>query len=178
MAIGNLRPATGPDLLDELTGLYNSRQFHALLEAEVERVRRYSGRLALLLLDIDQFRRFNERYGHAEGDRLLAYVGQLLLSGLRKIDSACRYGGEEFIVILPGCEPKALFALAERVRRELSERPFVLEGGREVTVTVSIGATCYRPGISIETFIHDLDSALQQAKQAGRNRVELKSLLE
>lgn len=167
-------PAAGDALVDPLTGLYASRYFRSLLAAEVERARRYGGGLALLLLDIDDFQGFNRRHGHAEGDRLLAAIGRLLQAQLRKVDIACRYGGEEFIVILPGCEQAVLHGLAERVRRDFGNRPFALQAGGSAPVSVSIGAVCYRPGVSLQALIAELDQALRQAKHGGKDRVAVR----
>jgi diguanylate cyclase (GGDEF)-like protein len=165
--------AAASDSIDPLTGLYDSHRFHALLEAEVERVRRHGGDVSLLLLDLDDFQHFNRAYGVSEGDRLLVRVGQILLASLRKVDVACRYGGEEFVLILPGCDDAGLSLLAERIHGELCGQPFPLQDGRTVHVGASIGAVCYRPHLSIQNFIGVVDQALQRAKLSGKNRVNL-----
>jgi diguanylate cyclase (GGDEF)-like protein len=158
--------------VDMVSGLTSGRHFHFLLEVEVERSRRYSDALGLLLIDIDEFRRFNDAYGHAEGDRVLARLGEILRQELRKVDTAFRYGGEEFMVILPRCDQRALLNLAERLRERLAAEPFHV-GEQTSRLSVSIGAAVYRRGLPVESFIRHVDGALYRAKTDGRNRVVL-----
>src|SRR5690606_23958465 len=122
--------------------------------------------------DIDAFRAFNDRYGHAEGDRALARLGEILRQELRKVDNACRYGGEEFAVLLPRCGAGAVERLAERLRRRIAAEVFTIAGQR-APLTVSIGAAVYPPGSPVERFIRSVDDALCRAKAGGRNRVVL-----
>lgn len=158
--------------VDAVTGLTSGHQFRALLDMEVERARRYHESLSLLLIDIDAFRAFNDRYGHAEGDRALARLGEILRQELRKVDNACRYGGEEFAVLLPRCGAGAVERLAERLRRRIAAEVFTIAGQR-APLTVSIGAAVYPPGSPVERFIRSVDDALCRAKAGGRNRVVL-----
>lgn len=153
---------------DALTGLTSGRHFHALLEIEVERSRRYGDELGLLLIDIDDFKRFNEAHGQAEGDRVLVRLGEILRQELRKMDSAFRYGGEEFTAVLPRCGQEPLLNLAERLRERFAAETF---GGTRLSV--SIGAAIYQRGSPVETFIRKVDDALYRAKTGGRNRVVL-----
>jgi diguanylate cyclase (GGDEF)-like protein len=157
---------------DSLTGLYNSRHFHSNLETEVERARRYGDSLGLMLLDIDDFKRFNEAHGREAGDQVLARLGRSLRWSLRKIDSGFRYGGEEIAVILPRCDRESLAKLAERVRAAFEAEIFEVEGAPE-RLTVSIGAAMYGRGTPLETFIRHADHALYEAKSTGKNRVVL-----
>lgn len=176
------RPTPGPAMprrrepsgrtVDAVTGLTSGHQFRALLDMEVERARRYHESLSLLLIDIDAFRAFNDRYGHAEGDRALARLGEILRQELRKVDNACRYGGEEFAVLLPRCGAGAVERLAERLRRRIAAEVFTIAGQR-APLTVSIGAAVYPPGSPVERFIRSVDDALCRAKAGGRNRVVL-----
>lgn len=159
-------------ITDALTGLYNSRHFHASLETEVERARRYGDPVGLLLLDVDNFKRFNDSYGHVEGDKVLAALGRIMRESLRKIDSAFRYGGEEFTVILPRCDEEDLRKLAERIRSLFAAEIFEV-GGERLHMTVSIGGTIYRRSAPVESFIRCADKAMYRAKSAGKNRVEL-----
>jgi diguanylate cyclase (GGDEF)-like protein len=157
---------------DSLTGLYNSRHFHSNLETEVERARRYGDSLGLMLLDIDDFKRFNDAHGREAGDQVLARLGRSLRWSLRKIDSGFRYGGEEIAVILPRCDRESLAKLAERVRAAFEAETFEVEGAPE-RLTMSIGAAMYGRGTPLETFIRHADHALYEAKSAGKNRVVL-----
>jgi diguanylate cyclase (GGDEF)-like protein len=160
--------------MDALTGLASSRRFHTQLEIEVERARRYGDPLALLLIDIDHFKRFNQTYGHDAGNHVLAQLGRMLQQELRKIDSAFRYGGEEFTVILPRCDRDCLLNLAQRLRERFAAEVF-RAGEQRARLSVSIGAAAYQRGAPIESFIRDADNALYRAKTAGRNRVVLAS---
>lgn len=158
--------------VDAVTGLTSGHQFRALLDMEVERARRYDDTLSLLLIDIDAFRAFNDRHGHAEGDRVLARLGEILRQELRKVDSAFRYGDEEFAVLLPRCSDDALRRLAERLRQRIAAEVFTI-AGQPVQLTVSIGGAVYPSGATGGSFIRSVDDALYRAKAGGRNRVVL-----
>lgn len=158
---------------DALTGLYNGRHFHGMLEAEVERARRFGDALGLLLLDIDDLKRFNEAHGREAGDQVLSRLGHILRWSVRKIDSGFRYGGEEFAVILPRCDREALVALAERVRAAFAAEAFPVGQGEAQRLSVSIGAALYRRGAPLESFIRSADRALYEAKRGGKNQVVL-----
>lgn len=158
-------------IVDSLSGLYNGRHFLAALEAEVERARRYGDQLGLLLLDIDDFQGFNDRHGREAGDEALARLGRVMRQHLRKIDSAFRYGGEEFMVILPRCDEAGLRGLGERIRGQFAREEF--QKAPAERLTVSVGAALYQRGAAIEAFIRGADRALYQAKAAGKNRVVL-----
>ena len=157
---------------DAVTGLTSGRHFHSLLEIEVERARRYRDQLSLLLIDLDQFRHFNEAHGRVEGDKVLRRFGEILRQELRKVDHAFRYGGEEFTVILPRCNQRALLSLAERLRERFASEVFQVDG-QAVQLSISIGASAYRQGTPVESFIRSVDDALYRAKATGRNRVVL-----
>lgn len=157
---------------DAVTGLISGRQFHFRLEVEVERARRYRDELGLLLIDIDQFRRFNEAHGRAEGDRVLARLGEILRQELRKVDHAFRYGGEEFTVILPRCGQRTLLRLGERLRERFAAEIFRINE-QTAQLSISIGAAAYCQGTSVGSFIRSADEALYRAKAEGRNRVVL-----
>jgi len=132
---------------------------------------RYKHPLSLLLLDIDDFKAFNDTFGHLEGDKVLTRMGQVIRRCLRKIDSAYRYGGEEFTVVLPETRGQPATALAERIRREFSQEAFVPEPGRKVAKTVSLGVTEYIPGEELSSFLKRADDSMYRAKKAGKNRV-------
>lgn len=157
---------------DDLTGVYNRRSMSSALEAEVTRCVRYHHPLALLLLDLDHFKRVNDTYGHAAGDDVLRHFVQRVIPVLRATDILCRYGGEEFCVIMPEtCQPNAVRA-AERIRHLVEEEPFESDGFR-IPVTVSIGLACLPQefGGGPDALLEHADRALYEAKNSGRNRV-------
>jgi diguanylate cyclase (GGDEF)-like protein len=157
---------------DELTGLWNRRQFMEFLNLEVERVCRHRAPLALAMLDIDRFKTLNDTYGHAFGDRVLAEIGRLLRAEARSSDITARYAGDEFTILMPNTRgPEALGAV-ERLREALARRPVTCDE-HEVAVTLSAGLCAADPGTgtSVEGFLREADVALYRAKRAGRNCV-------
>lgn len=159
-------------ITDGLTKLYNSRYFYNQLKIEIDRTTRYQRPLSLLLLDIDKFKEYNDNYGHLEGDKVLIRLGQVIKSCLRKMDSAYRYGGEEFTVILPETEGDEAATVAERIRSAVEIEHFYPQNESEpVTITISIGVTEFTWQEEIAVFVQRADKAMYQSKQAGRNRV-------
>jgi diguanylate cyclase (GGDEF)-like protein len=159
-------------ITDGLTNLYNSRHFHNQLKTEIERTTRYQRPLSLLLLDIDQFKKFNDSYGHLEGDKVLVRLGQVIKSCLRKMDSAYRYGGEEFTVILPETEGAEAATVAERIRSAVEgEEFFPSDSNGALTISVSVGVTEYHANEETSVFVQRADKAMYASKQSGRNRV-------
>ncbi len=160
-------------ITDGLTKLYNSRSFYSQLESEIDRSNRYQHPLTLLLLDIDHFKDYNDKYGHLEGDKLLVRFSQIIKSCLRTNDSAYRYGGEEFTVILPETAGDEARTVAQRIRAALADEPFSPGDEEAVTVTISIGATEYNPTEELSTFIQRADQAMYRSKRSGRNKVSM-----
>lgn len=160
-------------ITDELTGLYNYRFLQQRLDDEIERARRYSRSLSMLMLDTDDFKKFNDTYGHIAGDQALAEIGLVLRSAVREIDIVCRYGGEEFSVVLPETDAEGAFVVAEKVREAVASHSFAdADGNRGVRVTVSIGlATFPSSAEDREALLRQADDALYQAKHLGRDRV-------
>jgi len=159
-------------ITDALTGLYNSRYFYSQLQAEMERADRYRHPFSLLLLDIDDFKDFNDTYGHVEGDDVLVRLGEVIQRCLRKTDSAYRYGGEEFTVALPETAGDAAIILAERIRKEFAdERFYPLGGDTAVRKTVSVGVTQYIFHEELKAFLKRADFNMYHAKDQGKNRV-------
>jgi diguanylate cyclase (GGDEF)-like protein len=158
-------------ITDGLTKLHNSRSFYSQLEVEVDRFNRYKHPLSLLLLDIDHFKQYNDNFGHLEGDKVLVKISQLIRSCLRKLDTAYRYGGEEFTVILPetSCEEAEL--VAERIRTTIQTEKFKPRNAKELSITISIGTTQYDAEEQLSTFIQRADKAMYLSKQHGRNQV-------
>jgi diguanylate cyclase (GGDEF)-like protein len=157
-------------ITDELTLLYNSRHFYNQLKSEIVRANRYSRPLSLLLLDIDNFKNYNDKYGHMEGDKVLAKMGKVIGKFLRKTDSAYRYGGDEFTVILPETGGKEAINVAERIRKGFESLTFFPTPEDKVYRTLSIGITHYIPGEELSVFIKRTDKAMYMAKKQGKNR--------
>lgn len=158
-------------ITDDRTQLFNDRYFDEQIHLEVERANRYRRLVSLLLLDIDNFKRYNDTFGHMEGNVVLARMGQIIKKCLRENDSAYRFGGEEFTVVLPETDGKKAHFVAQRISVAIASQKFYPEAGKAVRVTVSIGITEYCPGESVAEFIKRADMAMFQAKQEGRNRI-------
>jgi len=158
---------------DGLTKLYNSRSFYSQLETEVDRFNRYKHPLSLLLLDLDHFKEYNDNYGHLEGDKVLVRFSQIIKSCLRTNDSAYRYGGEEFTVILPVTSGAEAKTVAQRIRSALEAERFSPENEEDVRITISIGVTEYQHKEELSTFIQRADKAMYLSKQNGRNKVTM-----
>ncbi|MFH1092377.1 MAG: diguanylate cyclase [Pseudomonadota bacterium] len=157
-------------LKDELTGLYNRRFFNRMFQQELERARRFNEPVSLLILDVDNFKNFNDQYGHLAGDQVLVQLAEIMRSTGRSIDHVTRYGGEEFAIILPKADQGQALGAAERHRLAVEKSVFQI-GGREQRITISAGAATYpddaQDGLRL---IEVADKALYEAKKAGRNR--------
>src|SRR4051794_2834364 len=158
---------------DELTGLFNHRRFQEVMDAEVERARRYDQEMGLIMLDIDNFKRVNDTYGHMQGDMVLREVARVLRQSAREIDEPARYGGEEMAVALPQTDLDGAFRFAERVRKRIEalELP-LLDGDGMLRVTASFGAASLTsaPQSDKEGLVAAADAALYRAKRSGKNR--------
>ena len=162
-------------ITDELTGLANHRHFYHQLAREVRRSQRYKRPLTLLMLDLDYFKRYNDRFGHLAGDQALRETAELLRRNSRDVDLVARYGGEEFAVILPETDPERAVTQAERTRAAVAGHAFRGEDSNpQGDLTVSIGVAALSSGMrKIEELVRDADQALYRAKAQGRNRIEL-----
>jgi diguanylate cyclase (GGDEF)-like protein/PAS domain S-box-containing protein len=159
-------------IVDDLTQLYNSRCFYHQLKMEIDRVSRYEEQpMTLLLLDLDDFKKFNDAYGHVEGDQVLSRFGQVVKRCLRQTDSAYRYGGEEFTILLPMTASADGAITAERIRTEFKKEIFSPEPGQDVHMTVSIGLAQYMPQEELKAFVHRVDQLMYQGKKNGKDRV-------
>ncbi|RMT08514.1 CHASE domain-containing protein/sensory box histidine kinase [Pseudomonas coronafaciens pv. oryzae] len=154
---------------DVLTGAYNRRYFQDRMQAELKRVDRHGGHLSIIMLDIDHFKRINDRFGHAAGDQVLKAISEKISHRLRSDDVFCRLGGEEFMVVCPGTRGAQAYQLALSLREELRNQ--VIEGVDHV-VTASFGIASLRAGEGIDAMLLRADSGVYAAKQAGRDRVE------
>jgi len=158
---------------DELTGLFNHRRFQEVISAEVERARRYDAEMGLIMLDIDNFKRVNDTYGHMQGDMVLREVARVLRQSAREIDEPARYGGEEMAVALPQTDLDGAYRFAERVRQRIEalELP-LLDGDGILRVTASFGAASLNTAAQSdkEGLVASADAALYRAKRSGKNR--------
>ena len=158
-------------MTDSLTGLFNSRHFHQRLQQELERAMRYQHSLALLVLDCDNFKSINDNFGHLEGDRVLQALAGVIGRCLRSADSGFRYGGEEFVLLLPETTDEAAGILAERLRSAFAEEVVVSAAGQSIRCTVSIGVAESCLGESEHSLIRRADDASYEAKRRGKNCV-------
>ena len=156
---------------DPLTGLFNRRHMDALGDREIERSRRSRAPLAVMLADVDHFKRINDRYGHAVGDEVLVEMAARLQANVRGGDLVARWGGEEFCVLLADTDDQGARLAAERVRRAIAQRPFETSAG-PLKVTLSLGVVALDDGPArLSSLLRQADAALYTAKSAGRNRV-------
>jgi two-component system, cell cycle response regulator len=158
---------------DGLTGLYNHRHLHELLAEEYERSRRTEEPMSVVMLDLDRFKEVNDTHGHQAGDRVLEELSDILRESAREIDRLGRYGGEEFMAILPDSDPAAGVTFAERVREMVENQRFEIRAEEPLKMTISAGVATYPHdrADSPRRLVHYADVALYSAKKAGRNRV-------
>jgi diguanylate cyclase len=159
-------------LIDPLTGLPNRAAWSERLEQEVGQWQQQGNSLMLAMLDLDHFKRINDNYGHLAGDKVLKIIATVLRKRLRGTDFIARFGGEEFVLLLPSTVPAAGMKLLEHLRASIEACPFHFKGER-VTITISMGLTGFKPGEHSDLVLKRADQALYRAKNAGRNRVEL-----
>ncbi|MGV8734624.1 MAG: diguanylate cyclase [Pseudomonas asiatica] len=159
-------------LLDPLTGLPNRAAWSERVEREMLEWQAHGGHLAMAILDLDHFKRINDSYGHLAGDKVLKIVADQLRKRLRSHDFIARFGGEEFVLLLPQTSPAAAAQIAEMLRATVEACPFHFKGER-VVITTSIGLGAFRPGERGDQVLKRADAALYRAKESGRNRVEL-----
>jgi two-component system cell cycle response regulator len=158
---------------DDLTKLHNSRHFFEQLQSETARADRYGHTLSLLLMDVDGFKRYNDTYGHLEGDKVLGKLGEVIQGCMRKNDSGYRYGGDEFTVVLPETRGPEATKVAERIRKGFRAMSFSPVPGTHVDASVSIGIAEYKPEEGMTEFAKRADEAMYRAKRQGGNRTLL-----
>jgi diguanylate cyclase (GGDEF)-like protein len=159
---------------DRMTGLFSHHFFEKTLDEELERARRYKSTFSLLMFDIDHFKKFNDTYGHLQGDRIIRDIARQLTRSIRQVDFPARYGGEEFAVILPAVDIKGALVVAERIRRKIETFAFPsADGGAPLHVTISVGVTEFdaESAYAPSEIIREADRALYQSKERGRNLV-------
>jgi diguanylate cyclase (GGDEF)-like protein len=156
---------------DELTGIYNMRGFVVIANRLFAQAQRYERPASFLMVDSDNLKQMNDQFGHEAGNHMLQHLVKLVLQQLRSTDIAARYGGDEFVVMLPDTPARGAFEVAERIRNAIASAPFTT-GTATVACSVSIGAASFpQDGRSIDALLARADRALYQAKEAGRNRV-------
>jgi diguanylate cyclase (GGDEF)-like protein len=157
---------------DYLTGIANRRYFHDIARRELERLARYEGTASLILFDLDHFKKVNDQYGHEAGDAVLNGVVQTVQKVIRPMDLFGRFGGEEFLILLPDTPQEITLQVAERIRNKV-EGTSMEHRGHHIQVTISLGAAQWNGSDSLDALIRHADRALYQAKEMGRNRVQL-----
>jgi diguanylate cyclase (GGDEF)-like protein len=157
---------------DPQSGLYNRRFMEESLQREILRAARKQAQIGIIMADLDHFKKFNDVYGHAAGDKIISQMGKLLKDKFRGSDIACRYGGEEFLVILPESSLEDTVKRADILREEVKKMELVFQGQILSAITVSMGVAAYPVnGARIEELLRVADTALYKAKQEGRDRV-------
>lgn len=154
---------------DRLTGIWNRLKFEEVADIEIKRSERYQYPLSLVFFDLDHFKRINDKYGHATGDHVLKRIAELVAAGLRESDAFCRWGGEEFLILLPHTNLQHAKQLAEKLRREIQTANLIATK----TVTASFGVAERQSGETLKEIVHAADQALYTAKKNGRNAVEI-----
>jgi diguanylate cyclase (GGDEF)-like protein len=172
-AIEQANAAAHAAAVDPLTGLFNRRHFLARLEEEVERARRQSSPLTIIMLDVDNFKQLNDRLGHLLGDAVLRTVGDVLRRSVRLFDVCARHGGDEFAILMPGSDPENSLQIAERIREGVEDaRPAAGPWSDDLRLTTSIGIATFA-NTTTEELIDRADQALYAAKRQGKNRVRV-----
>jgi two-component system cell cycle response regulator len=160
---------------DALTGLFNRRYFDRRLREEVAHAKRHKRPFAIVMVDLDHFKLVNDTYGHEDGDRVLRHIAEVAQAQLREDDVACRYGGEEFVLLLRGTTAMAARIVANRLRQNLAAKPIALgpkDEMRHITFSAGVAAADERNAYKADEIVSRADAALYRAKRAGRNRVE------
>jgi diguanylate cyclase (GGDEF)-like protein len=158
---------------DSLTGLHNRHWMEDTFARELQRCNHAGSAAALFMIDIDHFKKVNDRFGHRVGDAVLVHFAETMRRALRPRDLCARFGGEEFSVLLPGVSPRKALQAAERLRTRIQSQPMRVRADSVVSYTVSIGIAEWRPGSELADLVQIADDALYAAKRAGRNRTEL-----
>ena len=159
---------------DDLTKLYNSRYLYRFLDYEVERAKRYDNHVAMIFIDLDRFKNVNDTYGHLNGSKLLAEAAKIISSGLRKVDMACRYGGDEFLIVMPQVSKKQAYQAAEKLRASINKHAFLKEDGLNLHITASFGVAAIPDDAKDATELIQLaDQAMYRVKNKARDAVEM-----
>lgn len=159
---------------DPLTGILHHGEILRILEQELERARRQNTNLAIIMGDLDHFKKVNDTYGHVAGDAVLVEVAQRINNNIRLYDTVGRYGGEEFLLVLPGCSRDEALLIGHRILKNI-EQPAIQFQDNSIAITISMGLACFKAGepTNIGGLVQAADNALYKAKQNGRNRIEI-----
>lgn len=159
-------------MLDPLTGAYNKNYFYEAAQKELEHFHRYGRKFSIVFIDIDDFKKINDKYGHITGDIVLKTLAQKLKNYIRKGDWVCRFGGEEFVLLLHGANSENALAIAERIRQEIAKEEIKTYAGKTISITISAGiATVTDTTKNLQEMIDKADIAMYKAKQSGKNKV-------
>jgi len=167
----NMKRLENDAAIDPMTDCYNRRAFDRMIQHNIHNAHRYNRDLSVIMLDLDRFKSVNDLYGHPAGDKVLVEVARLILSAIRKSDYAVRYGGEEFVVVLPETRLAKALELAERLRRLIESSSVQVANGRQVSVTASFGVAALSEHSDAESLFNEADTMLYRAKASGRNKV-------
>jgi two-component system cell cycle response regulator len=158
-------------VVDPLTGVYNKKFFYEMAQKEFEYFKRYGRKFSLVFIDIDDFKKINDRYGHLSGDMVLQEIAKILQKSVRKNDMVFRFGGEEFIVLLHGATSEKALSIAERIRREVANEEIKIYGDSKIPVTISCGVAIVNESIKdFQELVERADIAMYKAKQSGKNK--------
>ncbi|MBF0329579.1 MAG: GGDEF domain-containing protein [Nitrospirae bacterium] len=161
-------------ITDKLTGLYNRNYLFTVLEDEISRCQRYNTTFSIFMIDIDDFKRVNDEFGHLVGDKLLASLGDVVKKVIRNTDRPFRYGGEEFVIILPETEPSIAIIIANRIRTAFEATIIEIDDGsgkKNISRTLSLGVAFYKKGATSQELLKQADTAMYTAKAEGKNKV-------
>ncbi|MBS97288.1 MAG: GGDEF domain-containing protein [Oceanospirillaceae bacterium] len=156
---------------DDLTQLYNARQLRREINRQIELCQRYQQPMSLAMMDLDHFKQLNDNHGHLFGDEVLRKFAEIIRHNLRHSDDGFRYGGEEFIVLMPFIDEAAALQATERIHQRFCDTPFLTPGGETIYLTVSAGITRINPDDDYDSLLRRADTALYEAKKLGRNRI-------
>jgi len=161
--------------VDSLTGVGNRHYFDMIIKQEIKRHERLGSKFSVVMIDIDHFKDINDRFGHGAGDLVLNQLANIIKDNAREIDYVIRYGGEEFLVILPHTNKESAHIFAERLRKRVENHNFIIDNGKQVKITISIGISEFDPRAdkNFEAVLKDADDALYNSKERGRNRVSV-----